>query len=545
MAAARTDVTALLADATRLITEARVMTPRTDVDNLLADATRLITEARVLLAQPPPDCGTIDVPAGADLQAAIDAARAGDILALDPEAVYTGNFVLRNKGSRAAGMILITTRDVLPVGRMTPDAAARLPRIQAGPGGGPAFATEPGAHHYSLTGLAFPPLAGGINEQVSLGDGSGAQTQIDQVPHDLVVDRCYFYGGDDGQKRAIGLNCGAAAISGCYIAGIRAFGQDSQAICGWNGPGPYLIEDNYLEAAGENILFGGADATIPDLVPSHITIRGNTVAKDVAWRGLVGWNIKNLLELKSAAHVEITGNIFEHCWADAQVGFALVLTVRNQDGQAPWSTVRDVRIENNCIRHVGAGINILALDDDLVLRPSVRMEHVEVLNNLFYDIDNAAWGGHDGWASGRLVQICDGPKGLVIAKNTMCYSSRNAPSTLNAALYFVTGAGQYTVEGLDVRDNILAEGEYGLIGDAAGVDVPMLDHFAPGWKFDRNVLIGGPNAGLYQHPPSTITSAQNAPVLNDDFSVGADFPPEAGVDLAALQAAIPNLDVSQ
>src|SRR5690606_35569096 len=44
------------------------------------------------------------------------------------------------------------------------------------------------------------------------------------------------------------------------------------------------IINNHLEAAGENILFGGADPKIPDLVPSNIEIRNNHFYKNPAWR---------------------------------------------------------------------------------------------------------------------------------------------------------------------------------------------------------------------------------------------------------------------
>ena len=40
----------------------------------------------------------------------------------------------------------------------------------------------------------------------------------------------------------------------CVPSDIKAVGQDSQAIAGWNGPGPFIIDNNYLEGAGENIL---------------------------------------------------------------------------------------------------------------------------------------------------------------------------------------------------------------------------------------------------------------------------------------------------
>jgi hypothetical protein len=88
------------------------------------------------------------------------------------------------------------------------------------------------------------------------------------VPHNLVLDRVYAHGDPSlGQKRGISLNSASTTITGSYIFDIKAVGQDSQAICGWNGPGPFMITNNYLEAAGENVLFGGADPSIPNLVP--------------------------------------------------------------------------------------------------------------------------------------------------------------------------------------------------------------------------------------------------------------------------------------
>src|SRR5207245_167581 len=79
----------------------------------------------------------------------------------------------------------------------------------------------------------------------------------------------------------------------------------------------------------------------------------------------------------------IDGNLFERAWAHAQSGFAIVFTVRNQDGRAPWSTVEDVTFVNNVVRHAGAGVNLLGRDDVRPSRPSARLL---IANNLFEDI---------------------------------------------------------------------------------------------------------------------------------------------------------------
>ena len=71
------------------------------------------------------------------------------------------------------------------------------------------------------------------------------------------------------------MNSASTAIVDSYISDIHEVGADSQAICCWNGPGPFKIVNNYLEAAGENVMFGGADPSIAELVPSDIEFRHN------------------------------------------------------------------------------------------------------------------------------------------------------------------------------------------------------------------------------------------------------------------------------
>jgi hypothetical protein len=60
--------------------------------------------------------------------------------------------------------------------------------------------------------------------------------------------------------------------------------QESQAISGFNGPGNWLIENNYLEAATQNFLIGGSDPPIPNLVTTHVVFRSNYLSKQLAWR---------------------------------------------------------------------------------------------------------------------------------------------------------------------------------------------------------------------------------------------------------------------
>ena len=117
-----------------------------------------------------------------------------------------------------------------------------------------------------------------------------------------------------GQRRGIAVNAAHVTIANSDIRDIKDVGQDSQAICGWNTPGPVTIRNNYLEAAGENIMFGGAHINIPNVVPSDILVEDNFLTKDPLWRGM-SWTVKNLFELKNARRVLVRRNIMEYNWS--------------------------------------------------------------------------------------------------------------------------------------------------------------------------------------------------------------------------------------
>src|SRR5207248_1118623 len=101
---------------------------------------------------PAPTGHTIAVPAGADLQVALDRARPGDVIALEPGATYVGPFTLPRKSGDDWIVIRTSTPDeTLPPGRRVEPGQARLmPVLMAG--SEPVIATAQGAHHYRLIG---------------------------------------------------------------------------------------------------------------------------------------------------------------------------------------------------------------------------------------------------------------------------------------------------------------------------------------------------------------------------------------------------------
>jgi hypothetical protein len=101
--------------------------------------------------------------------------------------------------------------------------------------------------------------------------------------------------------------------------------------------------------------------------------------KPEEWRG-TNKVIKNLFELKSARRVRVIENHFEGNWGgQGQPGYAIVFTVRNDEGGSPWSCIDDVLFENNVV--IGErGLNIYGCNDG---SPSGFLDRVIVRKSLF------------------------------------------------------------------------------------------------------------------------------------------------------------------
>lgn len=241
----------------------------------------------LLLSATPAFAEVRQVRAGEDLQVVLNAARPGDELRLAAGATFTGNFVLPVKAESSTITIRTDLPDAsLPAAnqRVTPATAAQFARIVS-PNTAASLRTAPGAHHWRVMFVEFPSTREGYGDIIQLGDGSKAQSDLSQVPYEIVFDRVYVHGHPlYGQKRGIALNARSVTIRNSYISEIKSVGADSQAIAGWNGPGPFSIENNYLEAAAENFLLGGSDPAIPNLVSEDVAVRYNHISRPMAWR---------------------------------------------------------------------------------------------------------------------------------------------------------------------------------------------------------------------------------------------------------------------
>src|ERR1051326_6973949 len=70
------------------------------------------------------------------------------------------------------------------------------------------------------------------------------------VPQGLTLDCVDVFGADTTQsQRGLAANGANLLIKNSKIRNIKYKGFDAQAVCAWNGPGPFKMFDSYFEAS--------------------------------------------------------------------------------------------------------------------------------------------------------------------------------------------------------------------------------------------------------------------------------------------------------
>ncbi|HTW58284.1 MAG TPA: hypothetical protein VMD99_09145 [Terriglobales bacterium] len=337
---------------------------------------------------------TLSVRAGEDPSKALSTASCGDTVELQAGATF-GSLLLPPKNCDDSHWIVIRTSapdSKLPAEgtRLTPCYAgiSSLPgrpdfnckstenvlaKIEFnGRGGSGPVTFAPGANHYRLIGLEITRAAPGVCVY-NLVEFKGLADHV-------IFDRVWMHGtAQDETTRGIFLGATRyLAVVDSFFTDFHCVARtgactDAQTMIGGlgDGPmGPYKIVNNFLEAAGENILFGGGAATT---AATDIEIRHNYLFKPLSWLkdqpGFVGGRdgspfiVKNLFELKNAQRVLFEGNILEHTWGGfSQAGFGILLTPKNQarglENICPSCLVTDVTIRKCKISHVASGFQI-------------------------------------------------------------------------------------------------------------------------------------------------------------------------------------------
>lgn len=484
---------------------------------------------------------TITVPVGGNLQSAINAAQYGDTIVLDAGAIYNATITLPLKSGTGDIIIQSSRISELPEGvRVSPAQSALFAKIQSSVPAEPVVKTVAGASHYRFQGIEFSTSSSSVvvYDLIRFGDGRPAQSTLSSVPHHLSIDRSYVHGfPNQDVQRGLAMNCSECELTNSYVAEIHMVGIEAQGIVGWNGPGPIHIINNHIEASTQNILFGGADSAIADLMPADVEIRRNYLFKPLSWK--VGdptyagfhWTVKNILEFKAVKRAVVDGNVLQNNWTDGQDGKAVLLTVRNQECTANWSTVQQVTFTNNTISNAEGGLNFLGKDNEAepsygkcpVGSTSTRGSDVTIGNNLFYNI------------RGPFLTI-NGFYNVTLNHNTTFQTGNTYTLYGEQSLGYVS------------TNNLTIENPYGIFGDGGYMGTAGLTKYTPGYVFSKNLMVDAssgmnPSGNFYPATTSDVGFVDFAGgnyrlTSSSQYSKSASDGKDIGVDFDQLNAAL-------
>jgi hypothetical protein len=508
------------------------------------------------LADTPAPGRTRIVKEGDNLQAAIDDAKCGDTLKLQAGATFRGVYRLPQKPCDDSHWIIIRTSapdDQLPPEgtRVTPCYAGvtslparpdfhcsspqhALAKIEFDGKGqsGPIILLD-GANHYRFIGLEITRTVPDLHMRHLVQLKDVEMTEPPNTANHLVFDRVWLHGNaQDETKDGVALSrITYAAIVDSYFSDFHCIAgkgscTDAQAISGGTGDkpaGPFKIENNFLEASGQSIMFGGGPGTT---TPTDIEIRRNHLFKPMMWKpdepGFVAsytgnpFIVKNNFELKNAQRVLFEDNLLENCWGGfSQTGFSIVLTPVNQSGHCPTCRVTDITIRYNKIKNVGSAI--LIGNTPGKWDPTAAGERYSIHDLLVEDIRGVPFKGFGNFA---LLASVAPPLKDVHIDHVTAFPSR--------AIISVLSRGE-KASGISITNSIFAAGD-SEIASAGGPEncaprdrdpVSVLTQCWANPIVSNNLIIGGDKHWPEHNFP--VKNADSAGLWKKQTATGTDY----------------------
>lgn len=490
------------------------------------------------MSQTPAPGSVISVNANSNLQAVLNSAVCGNTIQLQAGATFSGMFTLPAKNCNDNNWIIIRTSapdSALPAEgqRVTPcyagvaslegrpayscqnphDVLAKVEMSKAGNG---PFQIANGANYYRFVGLEITRVNGL--------SGNGALISLQGTADHIVVDRSWLHGNAQDET-----NEGFGMSGGTYIAVVDSYFNDFHCISGVGSctdahavsggvsdtqDGPYKIQDNFLEASGESVMFGGGPAT---MTPTDIEIIGNHFWKPWQWMpgnspfvggpGGQPFVVKNHMELKNAVRVLVDSNLMDNVWGGfTQTGFAILVTPKNQHTRSGKNVcdiceVTDVTIRYTQISHAGGGMQLATSisGNGQGGAPAKAGTRWSIHDVVMDDLSNKYVGG------GGAFEIVNGwPKNPL---NTVTINHITAFPNSNSHLTTVgNDAGNEAMFGLVFTNNLILTGRYPVWNALGGgkdscalKDVPVtsIANCFKTYTFQNNGLIATPP----QFPP--------------------------------------------
>jgi hypothetical protein len=488
----------------------------------------------------------IHVSAKSDLAHEIESAKCGDTLLLPAGASFE---VTELPAKKCDDQHYITVRTETPDSKLPPEGTRISPAWggTASLPGRPAFAQPSGGPAKLLATLIVHRPDGaaigdhlrfiGIEWTTPPEANIGRIITVEKTDH-VIFDRDWIHAADGAEVgHGVGIVHGAKmiAVINSYISGLSCIARtgkctDATGIGGGSGDDPITtlkIYNNFIEAAGENILFGGSGATI---VPTDIEIRRNHLFRPMLWKegepGYVAgpsgnpFIVKNNLELKSAIRLLFEANLLENSWGGfSQTGFSILLTPKSQSNKCPVCRVNDITLRYNRVRNV-AGVlqiaNALAKTGGAP-EDGGRYSIHDLFADHLHDQDFKGGGAF------IILVSTQPPVHDVLVDHVTAFVRGSLLSVLDAGAKMSNFSITNSVFSLGDRRPAIASAGGGPGSCASKTQhqggEAVLDACFDSYKFDKNLIIGG--RGSFPKGNITVGSAEAAGVREFDSKEGA------------------------
>jgi hypothetical protein len=406
---------------------------------------------------------------------------------------------------------------------------------------------SPGASYLRIIGIEFTRQIGtGINYDL-------VQSNTKEADH-IIFDQVYMHGDQKTDETTRGLS-----VTGMnYVAVVDSFFSDfwcisktgtctdSQAIEG-NSTSvamPVLkIVNNFLAAAAENILLGGAGTG--SFQQTDVEIRNNWMYKPLSWYPSsstydgVSRITKNLLEFKQCDRCLVEGNVMQNTWSGySQIGAAILITPK-ENGVPPCCYDTNIAIRYNYITHA---CQVFQTGSD----PTGEGQNHNTLHDLVADDLTYSLTGNYSCSLTYLTQLLSPPNnnGAEVPAKTVMNNVTVNHLTLVTSLNNVQGlevldgpavSSPQQVSNVTFTNSIMDAGIYGFHTASGGSysctngnGASNLTLINGCWKnnsFDYHVLVRGANAGgawpgSHNSFPTTFSSVGFVKYNN---GVGGDY----------------------
>jgi hypothetical protein len=393
----------------------------------------------------------------------------------------------------------------------------------------------------------MPDVAGDQSTDI-LRLGWGQEDTLPKIPHHIIVEQCLVTITDQSTvKRGISVNAQYATVRDCYLDNLKRANAEGQGIQGHNTNGPICIVNNYIEASGIDILFGGAPVYVDQVVPSDIEIRRNFITKRLAWRGV--FTAKNLIEFKAGRRASVQNNSIKYSWLDAQTGYGLLFTPTIEGGgpagihPETFNTVRNIEYRYNHLKSTASGMQIYGSGATFLIQQ--RITDLLFRHNLWEDLNGAAWGINT--PSHFVFLVTGRPERVFLEHNTI--SGRLHTGTL------LDDDDNLVLDGWRFENNALKDTGFGIRSGITSDGLPTLEGLFTNTRFRNNLVAAAnplnyPNAatpsavnntyGVNYYPADFDAQFVNAP--GGDFHVAPGSPGKAGAsDGSDVGADLPTL----